>query len=240
MINFIEEINDGMDIVVVNKKYYLFTCNKVDRKTVPDNLYVYDVEDDNGNGNFVKIRPVIGKKHWGTIIGTSPIPMNNGIYYCTGTDGTFIGYTNMDHFLAEKVDLQFIHEGRTDQTEFDTDDIDETKELWGDFSKENNISPCLLTKAIFIFEDGRQVSFTREKEEGWREFFDNIKEYTKANYVWDTNTYISKEMERCNNCVFCIENDDGKWICNDCGKNIHAISDDECKMLFGQFESSVK
>lgn len=38
----------------------------------------------------------------------------------------------------------------------------------------------------------------------------------------------TKEMIRCKHCSYLIEDENGEWICDDCGKDIHDISDDEC------------
>ncbi len=37
-----------------------------------------------------------------------------------------------------------------------------------------------------------------------------------------------KVEERCRDCGYLIENDEGAWICDDCGKDIHAIPDSDC------------
>ena len=36
------------------------------------------------------------------------------------------------------------------------------------------------------------------------------------------------EMIRCKDCMYLVEGDNGEWICDDCGKEIHSIPDDEC------------
>ena len=36
------------------------------------------------------------------------------------------------------------------------------------------------------------------------------------------------EMVRCKDCSYLVEDNDGNWICDDCEKNIHEISDNEC------------
>lgn len=35
-------------------------------------------------------------------------------------------------------------------------------------------------------------------------------------------------QERCQDCFYLVEGDNGEWICDDCGKNIEDIPDDEC------------
>lgn len=36
------------------------------------------------------------------------------------------------------------------------------------------------------------------------------------------------EMCRCKDCAYLVEDENGNWICDDCGKNIHEIADEDC------------
>ncbi|MBO7462012.1 MAG: hypothetical protein J6T96_05405 [Bacteroidales bacterium] len=36
------------------------------------------------------------------------------------------------------------------------------------------------------------------------------------------------ETERCKDCAYLVEDENGNWVCDDCGKDIHHISDEEC------------
>lgn len=38
----------------------------------------------------------------------------------------------------------------------------------------------------------------------------------------------TKEMARCRDCAYLVEGDNGEWICDDCGKEIHTIADEDC------------
>ena len=38
------------------------------------------------------------------------------------------------------------------------------------------------------------------------------------------------EMRRCRDCAYLVEGENGEWICDDCGKDIHDITDDECSL----------
>ena len=38
----------------------------------------------------------------------------------------------------------------------------------------------------------------------------------------------TREMRRCRHCSYLIEDNNGNWICDDCGKNIHDIPDEKC------------
>ena len=40
----------------------------------------------------------------------------------------------------------------------------------------------------------------------------------------------TKEMIRCKDCAYLVENSDGKWYCEDYGKEIHEISNEDCPL----------
>ena len=54
----------------------LFTNMRVDRSTVPEGLYVYDVRDEDCTGEICEIKPSVMVNHWGTIICKEPIEMD--------------------------------------------------------------------------------------------------------------------------------------------------------------------
>lgn len=61
----------------------LFTDARVDRKTVPEDLFCYDVRhDDDGQGIACEVKPHVMVNHWGTILSREEIPMEeDGTYY---------------------------------------------------------------------------------------------------------------------------------------------------------------
>ena len=72
-VNAAEESFELLDIF---GQRVLFTNMRVDRSTVPDNLYVYDVRDEDCNGEICEIKPFIMVNHWGTIICKEPFEMD--------------------------------------------------------------------------------------------------------------------------------------------------------------------
>lgn len=47
----------------------LFTSARIDRKTVPENLFCYDARhDDDCQGIACEIKPYVAVNHWGTIL----------------------------------------------------------------------------------------------------------------------------------------------------------------------------
>lgn len=59
------------------------TCVRIDRGTVPEGLYCYDVRhDDDGLGVACEVKPFVKVNHLGTILSKTEIPMGaDGSYY---------------------------------------------------------------------------------------------------------------------------------------------------------------
>ena len=80
-INF-HELFPCCEVVSVQNKPYLFSNMRIDRKTIPDNLYAYDVRDD-CDGQFWQIQKFVMVNHWGTICGMEPVDLDDrGQYWC--------------------------------------------------------------------------------------------------------------------------------------------------------------
>ena len=39
------------------------------------------------------------------------------------------------------------------------------------------------------------------------------------------------QMDRCRDCAYLVEGKDGEWICDDWGKDIHNVPDDDCELM---------
>lgn len=89
------------EVCLVQGKPFLFTNMRVDRKTIPEGMYAYDVRDD-CDGEFWEIQQFVMVNHWGTIIGFEPVELEDGQYWCppdendpeTSTEGGFVTYVN--------------------------------------------------------------------------------------------------------------------------------------------------
>lgn len=65
------------EVEVLNKRM-LFTCLRIDPKTVPKGMYMYEVRhDDDGRGDPVEIAKSIFVNHWGTLITNRPIKLRS-------------------------------------------------------------------------------------------------------------------------------------------------------------------
>lgn len=40
--------------------------------------------------------------------------------------------------------------------------------------------------------------------------------------------FNTPQKRRCRDCAYLFLDEDEKWVCDDCGKDIHDIPDDEC------------
>ena len=68
---------ESFELMNMLGQYVLFTNMQVDRDTVPQDLYVYDVRhDDDCTGEICEIKPSVMVNHWGTIICKEPIEMD--------------------------------------------------------------------------------------------------------------------------------------------------------------------
>lgn len=72
----INAMTEKFEDVTVLGHPMLFTCARVDRDTVPEGLYVYEVRhDDDQQGEPVQIANFIMVNHWGTLISSKPITL---------------------------------------------------------------------------------------------------------------------------------------------------------------------
>ena len=89
---------ESYELVEIDDKVILFTNARLDRDTVPEELFCYDVRDsDDLDGSMAEIKPTVIVNHWGTILSKEPFPLDEfGSYYPEGY--SYLGY-DMD--LAE-------------------------------------------------------------------------------------------------------------------------------------------
>ena len=96
----------------------LFTNMRIDRSTVPEGLYAYDVRhDDDCTGEICEIKPSVMVNHWGTIICKEQIEMDDywhsrfvdeNDYSYTGDTATREEFINTDYSeeLSEGMEMK--------------------------------------------------------------------------------------------------------------------------------------
>ncbi len=67
---------ESFELVELFGKTVLFTNMRVDRSTVPKDLYVYEVRDEDCTGEMCEIKAFVMVNHWGTIICKEPIELD--------------------------------------------------------------------------------------------------------------------------------------------------------------------
>lgn len=107
----VNAIEDEWEVVTVFDIPMLFTCSRVDRKTIPQELYAYDVRhaDDDWGEPCEITDGVVRVNHFGTLLSKTVLPLResaNGTYLMINpeTDWGYEGvYCSIEEFL-ENVD----------------------------------------------------------------------------------------------------------------------------------------
>jgi hypothetical protein len=98
------KIFPGCEVVSVQGKPYLFSNIRLDRESVPEGMFIYDVRDDDCDGQFWEIQRFVMVNHWCTIVGKEPLALDeHGQYWCmpqeddpdTSSEGWFLS-THVD------------------------------------------------------------------------------------------------------------------------------------------------
>ena len=103
MVPVVLDRREKLEVCMVNGNEYLFTNLRIKRDALPEGVVAYDVRD-NCDGEWCQIQRFVMVNHWGAIIGTDPLPMEEeGCYYPEGDDGCFTGEVmSLAEFLKEK------------------------------------------------------------------------------------------------------------------------------------------
>lgn len=102
-------LNLEFDLFSVFEKTMLFTCLRVDRSTVPNGLYVYEIRDfDDPEAGPLEIAKWVTVNHMGTLITNDPLPLqpdstgNNARIYVDPDDWSFMeGHATLNAYLKD-------------------------------------------------------------------------------------------------------------------------------------------
>lgn len=99
MVNAKEE---RYELVMADQYPVLFTNARIDRDSVPKELFCYDVRhDDECQGIACEIKPFVLINHWGTILSKDEIPMPDG-YLVLEEDVNYLGVSmDIETYLKE-------------------------------------------------------------------------------------------------------------------------------------------
>ena len=80
----------------------LFTNSRLDRTTIPDGLYAYDLRDE-CDGNINELKDFVAVNHWGTVLVKEPIEGADKGVQIKPYDYNYIGDSlTVDEFMSEQ------------------------------------------------------------------------------------------------------------------------------------------
>lgn len=91
------------DLIEVAGRKALFTCLRLKRDTVPDNMFCYDIRHSDDGAEACEVARFILVNHMGTIITKTPIELVEGEHYNLEDDINFLGMSlSLDEFMADE------------------------------------------------------------------------------------------------------------------------------------------
>lgn len=104
---------ETFELAMLDEYPVLFTNARVDRKTVPEDLFCYDVRhDDEDQGIVCEVKPYVVVNHWGTILSKAEIPMEEDGSYYPNEDMNYLGeISTVEKYLRMDTQQIGIQEG---------------------------------------------------------------------------------------------------------------------------------
>ena len=76
-----DAMEEHFEKALIDGREVLFTNIRIDRSTVPENLYCYDIREMDGfSGVAASVERYVWVNHWGTILSKEAFPLENGRY----------------------------------------------------------------------------------------------------------------------------------------------------------------
>ena len=73
---------ETFELVEIDGKETLFTNSRLDRTTVPEGLFCYDIRESEGfSSEPVTLEPYVTVNHWGTVLSKEEFTLNDGGFY---------------------------------------------------------------------------------------------------------------------------------------------------------------
>lgn len=96
-----DAMKEKYELVEIDQHLVLFTNMRLDRNTVPEGIYCYDVRDsDELDGSMAEIKPHVLVNHWGTILCREAFLLNEWGGY-DPEDWSFLGeHMTLAEFLS--------------------------------------------------------------------------------------------------------------------------------------------
>lgn len=89
---------------VIDGREVLFTNLRIDRSTVPQSLYCYDIRETDGfSGVAASVERYVWVNHWGTILSKEPFPLENGRYEIEADDIEYLDeYCTVEDYMKNE------------------------------------------------------------------------------------------------------------------------------------------
>lgn len=73
---------ETFELVEIDGREVLFTNGRLDRTTVPEGLFCYDIRESEGfSSEPVSLEPYVTVNHWGTVLSKEEFTLNDGGFY---------------------------------------------------------------------------------------------------------------------------------------------------------------
>ena len=99
-----DAMEEHFEKALIDGREVLFTNIRIDRSTVPENLYCYDIREMDGfSGVAASVERYVWVNHWGTILLKEAFPLENGRYEILGDDMEYLcEYCTVEGYLKDE------------------------------------------------------------------------------------------------------------------------------------------
>ena len=97
---------ETFELVEIDGKETLFTTSRLDRTTVPEGLFCYDIRESEGfSSEPVTLEPYVTVNHWGTVLSKEEFTLNDGGFYPID-DFNYLGETlSIKEYMEHQNDI---------------------------------------------------------------------------------------------------------------------------------------
>ena len=97
---------ETFELVEIDGKETLFTNSRLDRTTVPEGLFCYDIRESEGfSSEPVTLEPYVMVNHWGTVLSKEEFTLNDEGFYSID-DFNYMGETlSIEEFTSPQNDI---------------------------------------------------------------------------------------------------------------------------------------
>ena len=97
---------ETFELVEIDGREVLFTNGRLDRTTVPEGLFCYDIRESEGfSGEPVTLEPYVTVNHWGTVLSKEEFTLNDGGFYPID-DFNYLGETlSIKEYMEHQNDI---------------------------------------------------------------------------------------------------------------------------------------